>query len=121
MAIEVVDYDDAWPGHAEAACAELRDCLRGPGRNELLLRDYLRTHPAEAQRYADLKRDLAVRYEASADYTRAKTELIQELTDRARAARGLPSVPVREERAKPASPGLCPSFVGSATSIVSAT
>jgi len=30
MAIEVVDYDDAWPGHAEAACAELRDCLRGP-------------------------------------------------------------------------------------------
>ena len=93
----------------------------GAGRNELLLRDYLRTHPAEAQRYVDLKRDLAVRYEASADYTRAKTELIQELTDRARAARGLPSVPVWEERAKPASPGLCPSFVGSATSIVSAT
>ena len=28
---------------------------------------------------------------------RAKTELIQELTDRARADRGLPSVPVWEE------------------------
>jgi hypothetical protein len=30
----------------------------------------------------------------SAGYTRAKTELIQELADRARADRGLPSVPV---------------------------
>jgi hypothetical protein len=28
------------------------------------------------------------------DYTRAKTELIQELTDRARAERGLPPAPV---------------------------
>jgi len=68
-----------------------------PGRNKRLLRDYLRTHPAQARRYADLKRDLAVRHGASSGYTRAKTELIQELTDRARAARGLPSVPVWEE------------------------
>jgi hypothetical protein len=30
-------------------------------------------------------------------YTKAKTELIQEMTDRARADRGLPSVPVWEE------------------------
>ncbi|HYZ54560.1 MAG TPA: GrpB family protein [Streptosporangiaceae bacterium] len=176
MAIEVVDYDDAWPGNAEAACAELRDSLPGlltaiehigstavpglaakpiidlmaaaadlaqvtardetlrllgyqhrdtgmpgrlfyrrdkngkrayhlhivpagtwPTRNELLLRDYLRTHPADAQRYGALKRDLAVRHEASAGYTWAKTELIQELTDRARAARGLPPVPAWEE------------------------
>lgn len=130
MAIEVVDYDDAWRRDAEAACAELRDCLPGlftaiehigstavpglaakpvidlmagatdldqvtahdgslqllgyqrhdtgmparlfyrrdkdgkrdcnfhvvpaetwPTRNELLLRDYLRAHPADAQRY----------------------------------------------------------------------
>ena len=29
MAIEVVDHDDAWPGRAEAACAELRDGLPG--------------------------------------------------------------------------------------------
>jgi GrpB-like predicted nucleotidyltransferase (UPF0157 family) len=68
-----------------------------PARNELLLRDYLRTHPAQAKRYADTKRDLAVRHEAWSGYTRAKTELIQELTDRARAARGLPSVPVWEQ------------------------
>jgi len=176
MAIEVVDYDGAWPGRAEAACAELRDALPGlftaiehvgstavpglpakpvidlmaavvsldqvtaragtlqllgyrhhdtgmggrlfyhrdedgarayhlhvvpadswPARNERLLRDYLRTYPAQARRYAGLKRDLAVRHGASSGYTRAKTELIQELTDRARAARGLPSVPVWEE------------------------
>jgi hypothetical protein len=31
------------------------------------------------------------------DYARAKTELIQELTDRARALQGLPSVPVWEK------------------------
>lgn len=68
-----------------------------PTRNELLLRDYLRSHPADAQRYADLKRDLAARHDESGSYTRAKTELIQELTDRARAARGLPSVPVWEQ------------------------
>lgn len=68
-----------------------------PTRNERLLRDYLRAHPADAQRYGALKRELALRSEASPDYTQAKTELIQEITDRARAARGLPSVPVWEE------------------------
>jgi len=66
-------------------------------RNERLLRDYLRAHPADARRYGDLKRELAARHVTSAEYTRGKTGLIQELTDRARAARGLPSVPVWEE------------------------
>jgi GrpB-like predicted nucleotidyltransferase (UPF0157 family) len=68
-----------------------------PTRNERLLRDYLRAHPADAQRYADLKRDLAVRHEVGDDYTKGKTDLIQELTDRARAAAGLDPVPVWEE------------------------
>ncbi len=66
-------------------------------RNERMLRDHLRDHPADAARYADLKRHLA---DVSGDgdaYTCGKTDLIQELTDRARAARGLPSVPVWEE------------------------
>ena len=179
MTIEVVDYDNAWPRDAEAACKELHNRLPGlftviehigstsvpglaakpvidlmaaaeylaevtaddealrllgyerhetgmprrlfyrrnengrwayhlhvvpadtwPTRNERLLRDYLRAHPADAHRYGALKRELAqlaLRNEASPDYTQAKTELIQELTDRARAARGLPSVPVWEE------------------------
>jgi GrpB-like predicted nucleotidyltransferase (UPF0157 family) len=68
-----------------------------PQRNEVLLRDYLRRHPDEAARYADLKRGLAVSGAEGEDYTRAKTELIQQLTDRARAEVGLPSVPVWEE------------------------
>ena len=73
-----------------------------PTRNERLLRDYLRDHPADVARYAELKRRLAAGHGDPAGYTRAKTELIQELTDRARAARGLPPVPVWE-RLRPAS------------------
>lgn len=68
-------------------------------RNERLLRDYLRTNPDAVARYTDLKRDLIVRAVGSAnsdEYTRAKTELIQDLTDRARLERGLPPVPVWE-------------------------
>jgi GrpB-like predicted nucleotidyltransferase (UPF0157 family) len=68
-----------------------------PTRNELLLRDYLRGHPDDVARYGALKRRLAALHYSRDDYTRAKTELIQELTDRARAERGLPLVPVWEE------------------------
>lgn len=66
-------------------------------RNELVLRDYLRRTPEAAHRYADLKRQLARQHDTPEGYTRAKTELIQELTDSARAELGLPSVPVWEE------------------------
>jgi GrpB-like predicted nucleotidyltransferase (UPF0157 family) len=66
-------------------------------RNERLLRDYLRSHPEDAVRYAALKRQLGSVQASSADYTRGKTTLIQELTDRARAERGMPSVAVWEE------------------------
>ncbi len=68
-----------------------------PVRNERLLRDYLRSHPEEAARYAAIKRELSTRHVRSAEYTRAKTRLIQELTNLARAERGLPSAPVWEE------------------------
>jgi GrpB-like predicted nucleotidyltransferase (UPF0157 family) len=68
-----------------------------PERNELMLRDYLRGHPEEATRYADLKLRLAADGLDGDSYTRAKTELIQQLTDRARAEHGLPSVPVWED------------------------
>ncbi|NUO60734.1 MAG: GrpB family protein [Hamadaea sp.] len=64
-----------------------------PTRNQRLLRDHLRRHPDDAQRYARLKREIA----GLPDYSRHKTALIQELTDRARAERGLPSVPVWEK------------------------
>ena len=66
-------------------------------RNERLLRDHLRQHPEDARRYAELKQRLAAEHTDGTEYTKAKTELIQELTDRARAGRGLPSVPVWEE------------------------
>ena len=53
-------------------------------RNERLLRDYLRSHPEDAVRYVALKRQPASVHGSSAEYTRGKTTLIQELTDRAR-------------------------------------
>jgi GrpB-like predicted nucleotidyltransferase (UPF0157 family) len=63
--------------------------------NERIMRDYLRDHPDDAKRYADLKRTLT---ELDGDsYTRAKTSLIQEIVDRARTERGLPLVEVWEE------------------------
>lgn len=70
-----------------------------PTRNEILLRDYLRSRPQDAARYGALKRSLATELGGtdSPDYTRGKTELVQELVDAARAQRGLPPVPVWED------------------------
>jgi len=68
-----------------------------PTRNQRILREYLRRHPAEAERYAELKRRIASSGIDPADYARAKTALVQELTDRGRAELGLPSVPVWEK------------------------
>jgi GrpB-like predicted nucleotidyltransferase (UPF0157 family) len=73
------------------------DLAGWPTRNQRLLRDYLRANPADADRYARLKRDIVAAGTAPGDYARAKTALIQELTDRARAERGLPSGPVWEK------------------------
>lgn len=66
-------------------------------RNERLLRDHLLAHPEARERYAALKRELMDRHGPGEAYTRGKTALIQELTDAARAGRGLPPVPVCEE------------------------
>jgi GrpB-like predicted nucleotidyltransferase (UPF0157 family) len=66
-------------------------------RNERLLRDHLRAHPEDAVRYAALKQRIRREGHAGDAYTRAKTALIQELVDQARADRGLPSVPVWED------------------------
>jgi GrpB-like predicted nucleotidyltransferase (UPF0157 family) len=68
-----------------------------PTRNERLLRDHLLAHPADRDRYAARKRELMAEFGPGVAYTRGKTRLIQELTDAARAERGLPSVPVWEE------------------------
>jgi GrpB-like predicted nucleotidyltransferase (UPF0157 family) len=66
-------------------------------RNERLLRDYLREHPADRDEYARLKRDLASTGHEGETYTRAKTALIQHMVDAARTHRGLPLVNVWEE------------------------
>ncbi|UQU63716.1 GrpB family protein [Couchioplanes caeruleus] len=68
-----------------------------PTRNERLLRDHLLAYPEARDRYGALKRELMDRYGPGDAYTRGKTRLIQELTDAARAERGLPPVPVWEE------------------------
>jgi GrpB-like predicted nucleotidyltransferase (UPF0157 family) len=67
-------------------------------RNERLMRDYLLTHPEAVQAYGDLKVQLAQQYpEDSLLYTKAKTEFIQEVMDKARDALGLPRVNVWED------------------------
>jgi GrpB-like predicted nucleotidyltransferase (UPF0157 family) len=70
-------------------------------RNERLLRDYLRGHPQQARRYAELKRRLSRELGPGETYTRAKTALIQELVDAARDELGLPRVPVWEQEPPP--------------------
>jgi GrpB-like predicted nucleotidyltransferase (UPF0157 family) len=69
-----------------------------PTRNQRILRDYLRSHPREAARYAGLKRRLAATSASPGDYTAAKTAFVQEVTDRARRELGLPATPVWEKR-----------------------
>ena len=68
-----------------------------PEFNELLLRDWLRGHPVDAERYGTLKKRLAAELTDGFEYTKAKTDLIQELVDAARLARGLPKVSVWED------------------------
>jgi GrpB-like predicted nucleotidyltransferase (UPF0157 family) len=53
-------------------------------RRHLALRDYLRTHPAEARSYGELKRELAARYAADrAAYIEGKRLFVEELIERA--------------------------------------
>ncbi len=66
-------------------------------QNERLLRDLLLVDAEAARRYGELKRRLAAQVGDPRVYTRAKTELIQELVDKARLEQGLPPVNVWEE------------------------
>jgi len=64
-------------------------------RKERLMRDYLLAHPEAAAAYGELKKRLAEEHaEDSLAYTRAKTDFIQDLIDKARAELGLPSINV---------------------------
>jgi len=48
-------------------------------------RDYMRTHPAEAERYVALKRQLAAEHDRGEDYATAKTTFVREVLRRATA------------------------------------
>ncbi len=49
----------------------------------LVVRDYLRTHPDEVNRYSQFKEDLAERFENTTDYSPAKKEFVKALEERA--------------------------------------
>ena len=67
-------------------------------RKERLMRDYLLRHLEAVKAYGELKQQLALQYaDDSVEYTKAKTEFIQEIIDKARAEHGLPPIDVWEE------------------------
>lgn len=66
--------------------------------NQRILRDWLRAHPDDADRYTHAKCDaVAAAARGTSTYNAAKTPVIQDLVDRARAARGLAPVPVSDK------------------------
>ncbi|WP_369373215.1 GrpB family protein [Promicromonospora sp. Populi] len=62
--------------------------------NQRIFRDWLLTHPQDAAHYLEVKRAAAEHAAGGRDYTARKTVVVQEIVDRARAARGLPMVDV---------------------------
>ncbi len=68
--------------------------------SDLLFRDYLRSHPQEAKRYAELKCKLAAEHPRSLlEYSRGKEELITDILKRATASRPRhPGAPERERQ-----------------------
>lgn len=66
--------------------------------NQRILRDWLLAHPDDVERYSHAKCDaVAAAARGRSTYNAAKTPVIQEIVDRARIARGLPSVPVYDK------------------------
>jgi GrpB-like predicted nucleotidyltransferase (UPF0157 family) len=62
--------------------------------NQRLFRAWLLEHPSDRHRYAVIKRAAIATATDGRDYTARKTEFVQEIVDRARAARGLPRIDV---------------------------
>lgn len=65
--------------------------------NQRVFRDWLLAHPDDAHRYEQVKTAAARAESDGAPYNAAKTEIVQEILDRARAARGLPPVPASDK------------------------
>ncbi|MGN7177188.1 hypothetical protein BK139_14365 [Paenibacillus sp. FSL R5-0490] len=49
----------------------------------LIFRDYLRTHPDEAERYTNFKEELAQRFDDTTDYSQAKKVFVKEMEQKA--------------------------------------
>ncbi|TFB22126.1 GrpB family protein [Filobacillus milosensis] len=52
-------------------------------KRHIVLRDYLRSHPEEVERYSEFKDELASKYELTRDYSPAKKEFVAEMERRA--------------------------------------
>ncbi|MEO6998363.1 MAG: GrpB family protein [Terracoccus sp.] len=68
-----------------------------PLAHQRLFAAWLRRHDADRDAYARLKRKLVAHEVWGRAYTSAKTEFVQAIVDRARAAQGLDPVPVWDE------------------------
>jgi len=90
----VPEYNDVIPerryfhkGPAEARTHHLHvvELASDFWERHLLFRDFLRTHPEEAEQYYDLKKELAAHYRLDREaYTEAKTAFIESVVDKAR-------------------------------------
>lgn len=90
----VPEYNDIIPerryfhkGPAEARTHHLHmvELTSDFWERHMLFRDFLRTHPEEAQQYYDLKKELAGKYRSDREgYTEAKTAFIESVVDKAR-------------------------------------
>lgn len=65
--------------------------------HQRLFVDWLRRHPEDARRYAELKTTVWAEGRRGRAYTAAKSAFVQDVVDRARARRGLPPVPVGDK------------------------
>lgn len=65
-----------------------------PTAHQRLFAAWLREHPEDRDAYGALKQQLSSGGVWGAEYTRAKTNLIQQIVDRACAAEGLPSISI---------------------------
>lgn len=75
-----------------AAIGHIFTSEQWPEAHVRLFAEWLRTHPADRDGYADLKRALVEGGAWGSDYTTAKGAFVLEVVNRARAARGLPSL-----------------------------
>lgn len=81
-------------GNVRTAIAHFFTAHQWSTAHQRLFVAWLRTHPEDRDSYAELKQQLCRDGVRGRAYTLAKTDFVQAIVDRARRARGLPSIPV---------------------------